>query len=170
MWMVRSSIRWLRDDIHPQNAEKYDRIMRRTRVQILGRGTVAGNSRGGGGRTIYTVPILLECQSKTEASELDAILKDAGYFSTFHWPVEMLEFVSEARQEMRKAGYEERTHYIRIRPEERGGELSVRADVKEKNGGRWQVRAFWQCPPIDKNLWELITDIFVPRFVGRRGE
>jgi hypothetical protein len=53
MWLVRSSIRWLREDIHPQSVEKYDRIMRRTRVQILGRGTAAGNSRGGGERTIY---------------------------------------------------------------------------------------------------------------------
>jgi hypothetical protein len=168
MWIVRSIIKWLRDDIHPQNVERFDRIMRRTRVQILGRGTAATSGRGGSGRTIYTVPILLECQSKIESGDLDAILKDAGYFSTFHWPSEMMEFVNEARQEMRKAGYEERTHYVRIRPEERGGELLIRADVKEKNGGRWQARAFWQCPPMDRNLWELITGIFVPRMVGRR--
>ncbi len=168
MWMVRSIIKWLRDDIHPQNVERFDRIMRRTRVQILGRGMSATSGRGGSGRTIYTVPILLECQSKLESGDLDAILKDAGYFSTFHWPSEMMEFVNEARQEMRKAGYEERTHYVRIRPEERGGELSIRADVKEKNGGRWQPRAFWQCPPKDRNLWEHITNIFAPRMVGRR--
>jgi hypothetical protein len=168
MWMVRSIIKWLRDDIHPQNVERFDRIMRRTRVQILGRGMAAMSGRGGGGRTIYAVPILLECQSKLESGDLDAILKDAGYFSTFHWPSEMMEFVNEARQEMRKAGYEERTHYVRIRPEERGGELSIRADVKEKNRGRWQAKAFWQCPPMDRNLWELITNIFVPRMVGRR--
>jgi hypothetical protein len=49
LWMVRSVIRWLRDDIHLQNADRYERIMRRTRVQILGRGTAAVSGRGGGG-------------------------------------------------------------------------------------------------------------------------
>jgi hypothetical protein len=142
--------------------------MRRTRVQILGRSTVAVSGKGGGGGTIYTVPVLLECQGKSDAVDLDQILKDAGYFSTFHWPVEMLEFVKEARQEMRKVGYEERTHYIRIRPEVKGGEVQIRADVKEKNGGRWHVKAFWQCPPADRELWRFITDISLPRLVGRR--
>jgi hypothetical protein len=168
LWMVRSVIRWLKDDIHPQNVDRYERIMRRTRVQILGRSTVAVSGKGGGGGTIYTVPVLLECQGKSDAVDLDQILKDAGYFSTFHWPVEMLEFVKEARQEMRKVGYEERTHYIRIRPEVKGGEVQIRADVKEKNGGRWHVKAFWQCPPADRELWRFITDISLPRLVGRR--
>jgi hypothetical protein len=49
LWMVRSVIRWLKDDIHPQNVDRYERIMRRTRVQILGRSTVAVSGRGGGG-------------------------------------------------------------------------------------------------------------------------
>ncbi len=47
----------------------------------------------------------------------------------------MMEFVKEARQEIRKVGYEERSHYIRVRPEVKGGEVQIRADVKEKTGG-----------------------------------
>jgi hypothetical protein len=32
----------------------------------------------------------------------------------------MVEFVEKAREEVRKMGYRENTHYIRVRPEERG--------------------------------------------------
>ncbi len=166
MWMVRSVIGWLRGDINSQDVDTYDRVMRRTRVQILGRGTVA--ARGQGGKTIYTVPVLLECRDRTDAGDLDAVLKFAGYFSTFHWPSEMLDFVKEARDEVRKLGYEERSHFIRIRPEERGGGVQIRADVKEKNGGKWQVKAFWHCPPANKSMWDFLNDIFTPRVVGRR--
>jgi hypothetical protein len=44
--------------------------------------------------------------------------------------------------------------YIRVRPEERGGIVQIRADVKEKNGGRFQAKAVWQCPPLNKDFWE----------------
>jgi hypothetical protein len=166
MWMVRSVIGWIRDDINNQDLGVYDRIMKKTRVQILGRGTTAG--RGHGGKTIYTVPVLLECRDRTDAADLDMILKSAGYFSTFHWPSEMMDFVKEAREEVRKLGYQERSHFIRIRPEERGGAIQIRADVKEKNGVKWQVKAFWFCPPADRRMWEMLNDIFTPRVVGRR--
>jgi hypothetical protein len=166
MWMVRSIIAWMKDDVHQNDVGSYERVMRRTRVQILGRGTVPG--RGAGGKTIYTVPVLLECQSKNDAMELDGILKGAGYFSTFHWPTEMMDFVKEAREEIKKIGYGESTHFIRIRPEDRNGETQIRADVKEKNGGKWQVKAFWQCPPIEKRMWGMLNGLFTPRLVGRR--
>jgi hypothetical protein len=166
LWMVRSVIGWMRDDISNQDVSLYDRVMRRTRVQILGRGTAA--VRGSGGNTIYTVPVLLECRDRTDAGDLDAILRSAGYFSTFHWPSEILDFVKDAREEVRKLGYEERSHYIRIRPEERGGNVQIRADVKEKNGGRWQAKAFWVCPPANRMMWGMLNDILTPRVVGRR--
>jgi hypothetical protein len=127
MWMVRSIISWMKEDVHQNDVGAYERVMRRTRVQILGRGTVPG--RGPGGKTIFTVPVLLECQSKNDAVELDGILKGAGYFSTFHWPTEIMDFVKEVREEVKKIGYGEGTHFIRIRPEERNGEVQIRADV-----------------------------------------
>jgi hypothetical protein len=130
LWMVRSVITWMRDDVGEQEAGSFDRIMRRTRVQILGRETMQG--RGGGGKNIFTVPVLLECVNKIDAADLDSILRNAGYFSTFHWPSEIMDFVREARKEVRKMGFEEKSHFVRIRPEERGGEIQIRADVKEK--------------------------------------
>jgi hypothetical protein len=165
--MVRKVITGLKDDVFPDDRRVYDRVMRRTRVVILGKRTTASNSRG---RTVYTVPVLLECQNKTDASELDAVLRKAGYFSAFHWPQEMVEFVEKAREEVRKMGYRDNTHYIRVRPEERGGSVQIRADVKEKNGGRFQAKAVWQCPPLNKDLWEFLNGLFVPKVIGGRQE
>jgi hypothetical protein len=100
LWMVRSIIRWMKDDVHQNDVGAFERVIRRTRVQILGRGTAP--ARGNGGKTIYTVPVLLECQSKGDAVELEGILKGAGYFSSFHWPTEIMEFVRGAREEIKK--------------------------------------------------------------------
>jgi hypothetical protein len=137
--MVKTEIGKLREDIFPEEKQGYDRIMRRTRIVILGRKTTAVNNRG---RTRHTVPILLECQNKSDAGELETTLRKAGYFSAFHWPQEMVQFVEGVREEVRKMGYRENTHYIRVRPEERGGEIQIRADVKEKMGGDFKRR---QC-------------------------
>ncbi len=133
MTMVRKVARELREDVHPDNRRQFDNIMRRTRIQILGRKTEARKLRD---RTIYTVPVLLECQGRSDASELDSILKDSGYFSGFHWPQEMMGFVNEIRDEVRYQGYEERDYFVKVRPEERNGEVRIRAEVKEKKRGK----------------------------------
>jgi hypothetical protein len=143
-WMVRTALSYMRGDVYPEDRGTFERIIRRTRIVVMGRKTTSGTYRG---RTIYTVPVLLECQNKGEASELDEILRRAGYFSAFHWPKEMVEFVGGVREEVRKMGYKDNTHYIRIRPEERDGMVQIRADVKERNGVRFQAKAVWQCPP-----------------------
>jgi hypothetical protein len=165
--MVRKVITGLKEDVFPEDRRVYDRVMKRTRVVILGKRTTASNSRG---RAVYTVPVLLECQNKTDAGDLDNVLRRAGYFSAFHWPQEMVGFVEKAREEVKKMGYRENTHYIRIRPEERGGSVQIRADVKEKNGGKFQAKAVWQCPPLNKDLWEFLNGIYVPKIIGGRQE
>jgi hypothetical protein len=139
--------------------------MRRTRVVILGKKTTAVSDRG---RTRYTVPVLLECQNRTDAGELDVILRKAGYFSAFHWPQEMVGFVERIREEVRSMGYRENSHFVRVRPEERGGAVQIRADVKEKNGGRFQLKAVWQCPPLNKDFWEYLNGVYEPTFVSGR--
>ncbi len=52
--MVRTVIAGMKGDVYPDDRRSYERIMRRTRVIILGRKTVASSSRG---RTVYTVPV-----------------------------------------------------------------------------------------------------------------
>jgi hypothetical protein len=59
----------------------------------------------------------------------------SGYFSSFHWPQEVMGFINEIRDEVRYQGYEERDYFVKVRPEERNGEIRIRADVKEKTGG-----------------------------------
>jgi hypothetical protein len=115
------------------------------------------------------VPILLECQNKAEAFDLDSVLRQAGYFSTFHWPQEMVEFVNGVRNEVRKMGISDQTHYIRVRPEERGGNVQIRADIKEKKGGRFVPKAVWICPPANRQLWERINGLYEPRLLGGGG-
>jgi hypothetical protein len=72
------------------------------------------------------------------------------------------------RDEMRKLGFKEQMHHIRVRPEERDGRIQIRTDAKEKNGGRFQGKAVWQCPPLNRDYWEDITGIYEPRLLGRQ--
>jgi hypothetical protein len=164
--MVRIVTNRLRNDVHPEDKPHMDRILRRTRIQILGRGTEQRRDRS---RTINTVPVLLECQDRTDAWDLDSILRQAGYFSAFHWPKEAMGFVTGIREDVRKNGCGEQDYYVKVRPEERGGEIRIRADVKEKNGGRWQMKAIWNCPPLNKDFVDLCEDLYTPVVVGGGG-
>jgi hypothetical protein len=55
----------------------------------MGRKTSATTYKG---REVYMVPVLLECQNRMDAGDLETILRRAGYLSVFHWPQEILEF------------------------------------------------------------------------------
>jgi hypothetical protein len=92
---------------------------------------------------------------------LEGILRRAGYFSAFHWPTEIKEFVSTVREGLVRDGFGE-PFFIRIRPEEKGGEVLIRADVKRKDGGKFQTKGFWKCPPLEKAFWGMITGMYVP--------
>ena len=70
----------------------------------------------------------------------------------------------EAREEIRKIGYTERTHYIKLRPEVREGRTKIRGEVKEKEGGRFRTVAFWEAPLADRTLWDCET--MKPRLTG----
>jgi hypothetical protein len=78
--MVRTVTNRLRNDVHPEDRTQFDRILRRTQIQILGRGTEQRRDRS---KMIYTVPVLLECQDRADSWDMDNILKQAGYFSPF---------------------------------------------------------------------------------------
>jgi len=163
--MVRQVVNMFRGDIPPTERNSYDRIMRKTRVAILGKKTEVRRDKDRN-RSIHTVPVLLECQNKSDRDELEYMLRKAGYFPTFHWPTEMLEFIGGVREEMRKNGYAE-SYFVRIRPEERNGQMQIRADVKLKNGGRFQPKAFWKCPPLQREFWPMIEGLYSPRWAGQ---
>jgi hypothetical protein len=123
-----------KEDVNLSNRKRLDILIRRTRVIVLGKETSAITIRG---KSVHTVPILLECRNVEDKEELAGILREAEYYGSFHWPLEMMDVVKGIREGVRRMGYNEERQYIRIRPEERDGKLQVRADVKDKNGGRF---------------------------------
>jgi hypothetical protein len=133
-------------------------------VVVLGKRT---EKRQEDGRTVYTVPILFECQDRKDAHELDWMLREAGYYPTFHWPSEAMEFIMKIRGEVKKFGNTGQESYIRIRPEERDGRILLRADAKPKVGGKYVMKGIWGCPPLNCMLWEGVVGLYTPQVVGR---
>ena len=60
-------------------------LLRRTRVVVLGKEAdlrfIGKDSLEG--VSVYTVPLLLECKSEVEKEELDVILRNGGFHSTY---------------------------------------------------------------------------------------
>ena len=54
---------------------------------------------------------------------------------------------------IKEKGFEESRHYIRIRPMERKGRIVLKGDVKDKQGGFFQVVALWDLPTVDRKMW-----------------
>ena len=141
----------------------YDEIIRRSRVTVLGKATVMANNGNG---EYYTVPILVSCKDRNDKWDLEGIVRRAGYFPSFHWPQEIMEFVKEARKEIVKLGFSEEVHYIRIRPEIHEGKVQIRGDVKPKSGGSFRAKAVWAAPPACKDYWPQVPNLLKPRVIG----
>jgi len=161
--IVRKVLGEVRKAAKKEEAEQLDRVLRRTRVVVLGKRTEV---RQEGGETIQSVPILLQCQDRKDAQELEGMLKGAGYFPTLHWPKEMMEFIKGVREEVRRRGVTEQDNWIRIRPEEEEGRVRIRVDTKSKAGGRFRLEGVWACPPLGQVLWESIEGLYTPLYVG----
>ena len=86
---------------------------------------------------------------------------EAGWHSSFEWPEVCMEFIREVKKEIKKLGYAESTHDIKIRPETRNGRTEIRGEVREKEGGRFRSVASWDAPPVDRKLWD--SEQFSPR-------
>ena len=140
-----------------------DKILRRTRVVVLGKRTEV---RQEGGETIQSVPILLQCQDRKDGQVLEGILKAAGYFPTLHWPEEVMDFIKGVREEVIRRGVSEQGSWIRIRPEEEEGRIRIRVDTKPKTGGRFRLEGVWVCPPLKRGFWEDVEGLYTPLYVG----
>jgi len=151
----------IREDVRLADRQMFDDICRKVRVSVLGTGTKAVAH---GPDTIHTVPVLLSCKDRTDKWDLEGCVRRAGYFPSFHWPSELLDFVKGVREEVVKLGYPTDSHYIRIRPGEYNGSLQIRADVKPKSGGTFRTKAVWDIPPLDHMLWNRYTT--KPRVIG----
>ena len=148
--MVNRAITQMRERVLQKDKERFGTVINRTRIRLLGKNTEEKQYLG---RKIDTLPVLLECRTEDDKKTLEAILREAGWLSSFEWPEESMEFIREAKKEMNKLGYVERLHNMRIRPEVRDGRTKIRCEVRDKEGGRLRVVAAWEAPPTDRTLW-----------------
>jgi hypothetical protein len=135
-----------------KDRKEVEGILRRSRVFILGKGT---EEKVVEGERILTAPVLIHCGSQMEKERLEMLLRSSGVRSSFHWPKEMVEFVSGMRERVERMGYRKEEYFVKVRPSMVGGVLQLRAEVRgmEKRGGRFERVAYWICPPADRRLW-----------------
>ena len=149
--IVDKTISYMREDVNLSDRKRLDILLRRTKFLILGKGTVVREVEG---QRIHNVPVLLESQTEADKLELEDILRSVCWYAVYHWPVECVEFVKEARNVVRDMGHMDQHNYVRIRPEERDGRMQIKAEVKERRAGaRFRLVAVWEMPPADKSMW-----------------
>ena len=149
--IVERTISFMKEDVSLSERKRLDIVLRRTKFIILGKET---KMREVEDQRIYTVPVMLEFRTVGDKVEVEEMLKTVGWFPVYHWPAECLEFIKEARAEVRAMGFPESGHYIKIRPEWREGRMELKAEVKENRmGGRYRTVAVWDIPPADKGMW-----------------
>jgi hypothetical protein len=163
--IVKKALDTVRGNAREDNQRWLDNVIRRTRVVILGKRTVRRTVRGN--RTEFSVPILFQCRDRRDAEDLDTILRGAGYYPSFHWPREVLEFIGGVKEEVRKQGFSEKDYYYKVRPENRDGTVQIKVEVKPKEGGRFSLKGIWSCPPLQRYLWEVLPGLYRSKLVGR---
>ena len=150
--MVKRTIGCMEDSVTLKDKETFRMVISRTRVTLLGKDTEEKHHLG---RKINTMPVMLECRTAEDKRVLELILQDVGWHSSFEWPEECMEFIKETKKEIHKLGYEESSHFVKIRPEFRKGRTRIKGEVREKKGGRFRVVALWEVPPMDRTLWDI---------------
>jgi hypothetical protein len=117
----------IRGKVKEEDKKECERILRRSKVYILGKGTEEKVVKG---ERICTVPVLVRCGSLIEKERLEIILRSSGVWSSFHWPKEMVEFVSEIRGVVEQMGYRKEKFYLKVRPAIVQGVPQLRAEVR----------------------------------------
>ena len=149
--IVEKTIAYMKEDVGQDGGRRLEVIMRRTRFILLGKETVL---RTLDDQNIYTVPVLLEFRSVNDKVEVEEMLREVGWYPVYHWPKECMEFVKDARLEVRRMGFQEDRYFVKIRPDWRDGAMEIRGEVKENRaGGKFRTVAIWDVPPADINLW-----------------
>ena len=137
--IVERAISFMKEGVALADRKRLDIVLKRTKFIILGKET---KMREVDNQRIYMVPIMLEFKTEGDKVEVEELLKTVGWFPVYHWPVECLDFIKEARAEVRAMGYTENSHYIKVRPEWREGRMELKAEVKESRvGGKYRTVA-----------------------------
>ncbi len=162
--IIRKALDVVRSYVQDEDLRWYDTVIRRTRLIVLGKSTKRWDRDG---ISEYSVPILFECRDRRDADSLDSALRGAGYFPTFHWPTEILDFITGVKDEVKKGGVSDTTHFFKVRPEKRDGRMQVKVEVKPKAGGRFVLKGVWMCPPVHRHLWDSVEGLYRSRLETR---
>jgi hypothetical protein len=157
--LVEEAVKIIKEKVSLHDREECDRILKRTRVYTLGKSLSQKQTQTG---KIYTVPVLLACQCKSEKDRLEEILKKGRMHVSFQWPKESLEFVNGVREEVERMGYGRRVYFTRLRPIYVDGRVMIRAECRNKEGGKFEQVARWRLPPLDRTKWECLNGILEP--------
>jgi hypothetical protein len=146
--------------------DRYDALCKKASKVILAKQTTKHKV---GGNDIWTAPVLLGFQDRSDKWEMEDLLRKSKLFPAYHWPKEMIEPVKQFRKVVRDTGVCESDTFIRIRPAERDGKSSIRAEIKKKEGtGKFTTFAVWDVPPMDSNIRDKVADWDKPVWTAKK--
>jgi hypothetical protein len=148
--------RAIKSKVRTDISKDWEEAAKGAKVIPVGRKTVKRQTDKG---DIWTVPVLVRIEDKESRWRAEDILRKSNVHPAFHWPQGMLEHVKTFKQELVKAGHNDKDNYIRIRPEERAGKIRIKGDVKSKAGGRFVTKAYWNVPTADATFTSRNPDL-----------
>jgi hypothetical protein len=157
--LVKEAISKMKEKMTGNDREDFDRTMKGTRVDILGKGTSVKEGR------IHMVPVLITCGCRSAKERMEVLLRKAGLITSFQWPRECMDFVDKIREEVYKMGYDRKDHYTKVRPTLVEGRVFLRAEIKKKDGGKFEGIAYWRAPPREKDYWKRISKLAEPEWM-----
>ncbi len=157
--LVKEAVGRIKEMVTKSDEQEFAEIMRGATVEVLGKSTTEKRI---GEEKIHTVPILISCGCKNVKGRLERIVRNAGLVASFQWPKESMEFVEKIREKVEAMGFGRKEYYTRIRPVTKEGRVLLRADIKRKEGGKFEGLAYWRAPPMDKEYWSRINGMLEP--------
>ncbi len=163
--LVKEAISKMKARMVDSDRNDFDRMIKGTRVDILGRGTSVKETEKGNGERKHTYSACTDhmwMYSKSVKERMEVLMRKSGTIVSFQWPKECLDFVDKIRTEVHKMGYDRKDYYTRVRPAKIDGQVLLRAETKKKEGGKFEGLAYWRAPPDDKEYWKRISKIIEP--------
>jgi hypothetical protein len=159
--IVKEAISNLEEKMVGRDRDDFDRMIKGTRVDILGEGMRVKETEKG---QIHMVPLLITCGCRSVKDRMEVLIRKTGINVSFQWPKECLDFVDKIREEAHKMGYDRKEYYMKVRPAMVNGRVFLRAEIKKKDGRKFEGLAYWRAPPRDKEYWKRISKIVEPEW------
>jgi hypothetical protein len=159
--LVKDAVDRIKEMVTKRDEQEFAEIMRGATVEVLGKSTTEKRI---GEEKIHTVPILISCGCKNVKVRLERIVRNAGLVASFQWPKESLEFVEKIREKVEEMGFGRKEYYTRVRPAVKEGRVLLRADIKNKEGGKFEGLAYWRAPPLEKEYWSKLNGMLEPEW------